>query len=415
MHTVKIKDLGKIVTGKTPSTKKPELFGDDYPFITPSDISSYDIYHVQNTERGLSEKGYLNQKSKLLPPKTVCYVCIGSTVGKICLTKKPSFTNQQLNNIIVDQSRYVPEYIYYRLRYETPRIQSISGGTGSGKAIYNKTAFEEHQLEIHDYPLQQKIAFVLSAYDDLIENNTQRIKILEEMAQLIYREWFVDFRFPGHKKAKFTDSELGKIPEGWEVSNLEYIAELVKDKFCESQHSNLPLLDLARIPRKSLAIIGFGQSDEIKTSRIVFKEGNILFGAIRPYFHKVIIAPYDGVTNVSVFVLKNKNVVGNYYLFNLLFSDEVVKWATQYSGGTKMPVINWQVLKTMKVIVPPRESLMDFESMANNIFSLIKALNLKTVVLRTIREILLPKLISGELDVSEVDIIIRDNEGEKGR
>jgi type I restriction enzyme S subunit len=200
-----------------------------------------------------------------------------------------------------------------------------------------------------------------------------------------------------------------------EVSNLEYIAELVKDKFCESQHSNLPLLDLARIPRKSLAIIGFGQSDEIKTSRIVFKEGNILFGAIRPYFHKVIIAPYDGVTNVSVFVLKNKNVVGNYYLFNLLFSDEVVKWATQYSGGTKMPVINWQVLKTMKVIVPPRESLMDFESMANNIFSLIKALNLKTVVLRTIREILLPKLISGELDVSEVDIIIRDNEGEKGR
>ncbi len=130
------------------------------------------------------------------------------------MTKKPSFTNQQLNNIIVDQSRYVPEYIYYRLRYETPRIQSISGGTGSGKAIYNKTAFEEHQLEIHDYPLQQKIAFVLSAYDDLIENNTQRIKYLKKWHSLFIGNGLLisDFR---HKKAKFTDSELGKIPEGW--------------------------------------------------------------------------------------------------------------------------------------------------------------------------------------------------------
>jgi type I restriction enzyme S subunit len=227
MQTVKIKDLGKIITGKTPSTKKPKLFGDTYPFITPSDISSYDVYHIHSTERGLSEEGYLSQKSKLLPPKTVCYVCIGSTVGKICLTKKPSFTNQQLNNIIVDQSRYVPEYIYYRLRYETPRIQSISGGTGSGKAIYNKTAFEEHQLEIHDYPLQQKISSILSAYDDLIENNLHRIQILEEMAQLIYREWFVNFRFPGHEKVKFVNSELGKIPEGWSV---EYLNKCVDFK-----------------------------------------------------------------------------------------------------------------------------------------------------------------------------------------
>ncbi|MDL1965752.1 MAG: restriction endonuclease subunit S, partial [Candidatus Desulfofervidus auxilii] len=130
MKIVKIKDIGKVVTGKTPSTKRPEFFGDKYPFITPSDIPSYDVYHIYKTERGLSEEGYLNQKSKLLPPRTVCYVCIGSTVGKICLTKVPSFTNQQLNNIIVDKERFVPEYIYYRLRYETPRIQSIAGGTG---------------------------------------------------------------------------------------------------------------------------------------------------------------------------------------------------------------------------------------------------------------------------------------------
>jgi type I restriction enzyme S subunit len=186
------------------------------------------------------------------------------------------------------------------------------------------------------------------------------------------------------------------------------MAELIKDKFHEGQHDNLPLLDLARIPRKSMALNGFGQSDEIKTSRIVFKEGNILFGAIRPYFHKVVMAPCDGVTNVSVFVIKNKNIVGNYFLFNLLFSDEAVKWATKYSSGTKMPVINWEVFKTMKVVVPKRKVIEDFESKADNIFNLIKVLNLKNITLRTTRDLLLPKLISGELDVSDLDIKIRE-------
>ena len=186
------------------------------------------------------------------------------------------------------------------------------------------------------------------------------------------------------------------------------MAELIKDKFHEGQHDNLPLLDLARIPRKSMALNGFGQSDEIKTSRIVFKEGNILFGAIRPYFHKIILAPCDGVTNVSVFVLKNKDIVGKHYLFNLLFSDEVVAWANQYSGGTKMPVINWEVFKTMKIVIPQRGIILDFESMVNNIFNLIKVLNLKNITLRTTRDLLLPKLISGELDVSDLDIKIRE-------
>lgn len=212
----------------------------------------------------------------------------------------------------------------------------------------------------------------------------------------------------GEGNLKLIDLELGKIPEGWSVANLEYIAELVKNKFHESQHSNLPLLDLARIPRKSLAINEFGKSDEIKTSRIIFKEGNILFGAIRPYFHKVVMTPCDGVTNVSVFVLKNKDIVGKHYLFNLLFSDEVVAWATQYSGGTKMPVINWEVFKTMKVVVPQREIITEFESMTNNIFNLIKVLNLKNIILKRTRDLLLPKLISGKLDVSNLDIKIRE-------
>mgnify|MGYP000921938578 CR=1 FL=1 len=302
-----------------------------------------------------------------------------------------------------------PHFLYYFLSWDRTQAYLKKLDIGSAQPSIKVPHLLHVKIPCPVMMIQRKIAAILSAYDDLIENNTRRIKILEEMAQAIYNEWFVKFRFPGHEKVKIVDSELGKIPEGWEVKKLEYITELVKNKFRDNQHSNLPLLDLARIPRRSLAINGFGQSDEIKTSRITFKEGDILFGAIRPYFHKVIVAPCDGVTNVSVFVLKNKDIVGKYFLFNLLFSDEVVAWATQYAGGTKMPVISWEVFKTMKVIIPTKEIIMDFESTVCNIFYLIRTLNLKNLVLRTTRDLLLPKLISGEIDVEDLDIKV-DNE-----
>ena len=338
----------------------------------------------------------------------------GATTGYAKYLKKPPravFASYLIRIKIKDgiDKRFIG-YIVQSQEYKD-FIKTIWGGAAQPNA--NAQVLTSFPILLPSYTNQQKISAILSAYDDLIENNTRRIQILEKMAQRIYREWFVNFRFPGHKKVRFIDSELGKIPEGWEVSNLECIAELIKDKFREDQHNKLPLLDLARIPRKSLAISEFGKSDEIKTSRIIFKEGNILFGAIRPYFHKVVIAPCDGVTNVSVLVLKNKDIVGKHFLFNLLFSDEVVAWATQYSGGTKMPVINWKVFKTMKVVIPQREVIFDFESMADNIFNLIKVLTLKNIILKRTRDLLLPKLISGELDISDLDIVVRDINEEK--
>ncbi|NUM78267.1 restriction endonuclease subunit S, partial [candidate division KSB1 bacterium] len=188
---MKIRDLGRVITGKTPPTVRVEFFGTDFPFITPTDIKSFDVRYLSQTERYLSRQGYEFQKRYLLHRNTVCYVCIGSTIGKMCLVERESFTNQQINSIVVDEKQYNPIYVFYLLRTITPRIQAISGGSGAGKAILNKTSFEDIEIEVHSRPIQDKIAAILSAYDDLIENNTRRIKILEEMAQMIYREWFV--------------------------------------------------------------------------------------------------------------------------------------------------------------------------------------------------------------------------------
>ena len=208
---VKIGQIGRVVTGKTPPTKRQELYGDKYPFITQTDIS--EGYYKAQPVRFLSEEGHRYQKRYLLPKDTVCYTCIAS-IGKICMTTEPSFTNQQINSIIVDSSNFDYRFIYHLLRYETERIRALASGAAA--PIINKSAFSDIELLVPPLPIQRKIAAILSAYDDLIENNTRRIAILEEMAQALYREWFVHFRFPGHEQVAMVDSELGLIPEGWE-------------------------------------------------------------------------------------------------------------------------------------------------------------------------------------------------------
>ncbi|MEZ4511446.1 MAG: restriction endonuclease subunit S [Chloroflexota bacterium] len=128
---VKIGSLGSVLTGKTPPTAKQHYFGRDYPFITPTDIDG--IKREVKTERFLSESGKEYLGNLLLPPNTVCFVCIGATIGKMCMTDQPSITNQQVNSIIVDEENFDPRFVYYALRYATPRVINVSSGAATTK------------------------------------------------------------------------------------------------------------------------------------------------------------------------------------------------------------------------------------------------------------------------------------------
>ena len=221
--TLRIADFGSVITGKTPSSNNLEHFGDDYPFITPTDMGTGRIVH---TDRGISQEGYLKLRRQILPRWSVCFVCIGATIGKICLTTKKSLTNQQINSVVVDTTRHNPFFVYYLLSTYAEAVKSIAGGAAT--PIVNKTSFENIEVVVPLLPIQHKIAAILSAYDDLIENNLRRIKILEEMAQNLYREWFVKFRFPGYQHTRFADSPIGQILEGWEVVKVGVILKKVK-------------------------------------------------------------------------------------------------------------------------------------------------------------------------------------------
>jgi type I restriction enzyme, S subunit len=358
----------------------------------------------------LSDLKYINKhaydflkKSKVYPGDILMNkIANAGSVYFMPELKRPVSLAMNLFLLRVDQEYANQRYIYYYLKANEKYVKSFAIGVATN--TITKENVRNLVINLPKKSNQRKIVAILSAYDNLIENNTRRIQILEEMAQRIYKEWFVDFKYPGHENDQMIDSDLGMIPEGWEAGKLDMIARLVKNKYDDQLHSNFPLLDLSRIPRKSNSISDFGESNEITTARIIFKKSNILFGAIRPYFHKVVYCPNDGITNSSVFVIENRDGFSNMYLFSNLFSKSTVKWASQHSGGTKMPVIGWSVFKNMPVIIPRTEILIKFDQILNPMLQKISNFVHKNQNLKKTRSLLLPKLISGKRDVSDLDI-----------
>ena len=390
LRKLRVSDLGRVVTGKTPPTAKHHLYGDVYPFITPTDIGEERHCH---TARAISEDGRNSQKNLLLPARSICVTCIAS-IGKTCMTKEPSFTNQQINSVIVDEERFDPFFVYHLLKSIGSHLKAIASGAAT--PILNKTSFSEVEVEVPDLPTQRKIAGILSAYDDLIENNLRRIRILEEMAQSLYREWFVHFRFPGHESVPLTDSPLGPIPQGWEVKKMGDIAE---DKRRGVPKGNLdeptPYVGLEHIPRRSLALDDWEIVSELGSNKMRFESGEILFGKIRPYFHKVSVAPFSGVCSADAIVIRAKSSEDTSLVTACVSSVPFVAHASATANGAKMPRADWKVLVKYPLVVPPAELKEKFSSFFSTAVDEQMNLIRRNQALRATRDLLLPKLLTG--------------------
>jgi type I restriction enzyme, S subunit len=243
----RIGDLGKVVTGKTPPTKNKENFGEFIPFVTPGDLQGKK--HVYDAERYLSEEGLGVVKNKLIPAGSIMVSCIG-TVGEIAIAGVDCVTNQQINSIVPSKD-FSGDYIYYDLKQRKQELQTFASG-GSVVPIINKTDFSDLEIKLPAIEEQNRIASILSAFDEKIELNQRMNETLESIARVVFKSWFVDFD-PVHAKmagedfplpdevmALFPDelveSELGMIPKGWEVGKLgdyltfEYGKSLPKKK-----------------------------------------------------------------------------------------------------------------------------------------------------------------------------------------
>lgn len=287
------------------------------------------------------------------------------------------------------------KFLYYWMQSHEGKGQLDRSKIGAAQPAFTIAKLKEIEIPLPDLPTQKKIAGILSAYDDLIENNLRRIAILEEMAQSLYREWFVYFRFPGHETVQLVDSELGKIPEGWEVKELGKIAEDVrrgipKGKLDEAS----PYVGLEHIPRKSLALDNWEVVSELGSNKLTFEPGEILFGKIRPYFHKVSVAPFHGICSADTIVVKGKQPEHHSLVTAIVSSEAFVAHASATANGAKMPRANWKVLVEYPIVQPPEDLLKKFSSFFQNVIDQQQVLVGQNQNLRKTRDLLLPKLLS---------------------
>ena len=218
----KLDQLGSVSRGRSRHRPRndPSLYGGEYPFFQTGDIKTANLYlsHYSQTynEKGLSQ-------SKQWEPGTLCITIAANIADTAILGIRGCFPDSVIG-FISDPMKADVRFIKYYIDFIKMDMQQVSHGTTQDNLSLEKLL--SFDFVVPDIEEQRKIATVLSVYDDLIENNLRRIKILEEMAQNLYREWFVKFRFPGHEKERFVDSPLGRVPEGWEVVTLGDVLEL---------------------------------------------------------------------------------------------------------------------------------------------------------------------------------------------
>lgn len=369
-------ELGRIVTGKTPKTSVVDYWGGNIPFIIPTDIVGYNSYYQYETERYVTKKGLDTQKATLLPANSVCFSCIAS-IGKACLTRTFSITNQQINSIIPnDKNDY--RYILYLLRYNLPYVQMIAGGSGSGTPIISKRKFEKFKFLIEDnLKIQHRIASILSAYDSLIENNTKRIRLLEKMAENLYKEWFVRFRFPGYEKAEMENG----LPKGWKVEALENLLDIRYGK----DHKKL---DDGDVPiYGSGGIIRYGNTSLYKGSSVLIPRKGSLNNII------YVEGKFWTVDTMFYSVPKKNNIC--FYLYYVLSMVDM----TAYNAGAALPSMTTAILNRMKVVLPDGDALKRFEGLLQVYYKQKRNLQHQNTLLARRRDLLLPRLMSGKLEV----------------
>ena len=405
--TQTIADLGKVITGKTPPSSKPEQFGDEFPFITPSDIQ-FGNKHT-TTERFLSESGIEAHKRIQLPKKTVCVVCIGATIGKICTTEQLSISNQQINSIIVDYKKHDPDFVFYIASLLRNTLEAYASGAAT--PIVNKNAFSKIKLQVPDLPTQRKIAAILTAYDDLIETNKRRIALLEKMAEELYREWFVRMRFPGYQNTRFVKG----VPEGWTIRPIGELCSTVTDgshfspPFVEGGKPMASVKDMHAhgFDLVSVKTISDGDFETLKKGDCLPLKNDVLIAKDGSYLKHVFVwgGDFEIVILSSIAILRpNLSEIKPHFFAQVLRQSSTKSMMSGYVSGSALPRIILKDFKKMKLLIPTYDLLDDYEESVATVFQQIGGLLKTNEKLTKTRDLLLPRLISGKLSVENLDI-----------
>ncbi len=402
----KIKSLGKVVTGKTPSTRDPENFGGLYPFITIPDLNGQ--VYIRNTERTISKQGAELLRACLLPADAVMISCI-ATVGRCGITAKPSFTNQQINSVICSDN-VEPRYLYYCFTQLKFQLEATGGG-GSVYTNVSKSRFSELGIPLPPLPEQRAIAAILGALDDKIELNRQMNDTLDAMAQALFRNWFVDFE--PFRDQGIEDSTLGPIPRAWNVVRIADLGEVVCGKTPptadpENYGGSIPFITIPDMHDKVFVIstgsclTQRGQASQPK--KLLPKHAVCVSCIATPGLVALTSEPSHTNQQINSIICSDDiSPFWCYLAMTRLREDIVIGGA----GGSATLNLNKNEFSKLHLAKPNQVTMWRFHQIVQPLFSRILCNEKENAVLADTRDALLPKLLSGEIRVKDVEKFVK--------
>jgi type I restriction enzyme S subunit len=348
---------------------------------------------VMTTEAPMGEVIQLDQE-------TVQYA-LGQRI--VCLRGKPN----KLDN----------KFLRYLLTSPAQQAILASYATGTTVLGISQKALRSVPITYPDFRQQQRIGELLSALDDKIELNRRMNETLEAMARAIFKDWFIDFgptRAKMEGRAPYLAPDIWSLfpdrldddgkPERWRTGKLGDVAKQVGQTVSpETLDPDTPYIGLEHMPRRSIALSEWEGAGKVTSGKLAFQKGDFLFGKLRPYFHKVGIAPLDGICSTDIVVLNARERSAAAFVLACISQDEFVAFTDRTSDGTKMPRTSWSRMERYGLCLPDAAALEAFSAFANPMLGRIVANIHESRTLAATRDLLLPKLMSGEIRVRDAE------------
>ena len=389
----------RVCSGGTPKSTNLSYYGGEIPWLNTKEI---DFNRIYSTEKTITDSGLNNSSAKWIAPNTVTVAMYGATAGKSCIVKVPMTTNQACCNLTINDEVADYEFVYYTLKNDYTTLASLANG--GAQQNLNAQIIKDYVLKMPSLADQRRIASILSSLDRKIELNNKINADLEEMAQAIFKNWFVDFE--PFKDGKFVDSELGMIPEGWKVGTLGDFCKCLlggtpsrsKEEYWNGDVNwiNSGEINKFRILEASEKITELGLS---KSATKLLPKKTTVLAITGATLGQVSLLEIDTCANQSVIgVLENAEVP---YEYIYPFIKDRIEMLIQHQTGGAQQHINKDNVESLIFLLPAKNVLENYISLVGPMYKRIESQCFENLYLSSLRDTLLPRLMSGELEVPE--------------
>ena len=374
----------RVCSGGTPKSTNLSYYGGEIPWLNTKEI---DFNRIYSTEKTITDSGLNNSSAKWIVPNTVTVAMYGATAGKSCIVKVPMTTNQACCNLTINDEVADYEFVYYTLKNDYTTLASLANG--GAQQNLNAQIIKDYVLKMPSLADQRRIASILSSLDRKIELNNKINADLEEMAQAIFKNWFVDFE--PFKDGKFVDSELGMIPEGWKVGSLGDFCNVFTGKKNTNQ-----AIEKGLYPFFSCAPEPLASNDAIFNGKAIIIAGNGSYTG-RTSFYNGGFDLYQRTYACTIREQDKENLMIFFYHMMKQFFEPTKMGGTR---GSSIPYIVMGDITQQKF--PYSEDwLIRFSNIANSMMDRKLRIDKENSRLSLLRDTLLPRLMSGELEVPE--------------